>query len=81
MQNGTELKEQRTELLKKGDQKWAYTVKNSNTEESMDDSNIPQAFRARKWLEINLPLNKAKTHAKDRSAYKEEQQSKIFYLH
>lgn len=45
----------------------------------MDDLNIPQAFRARKWLEISL--NEAETHTKDRSAYKEAQQSKIFYLH
>lgn len=58
---------------------WAYTVKNSDREEIMDDLSIPQSFRARKWLEITL--NKAETHAKDRSAYKEAQQSKIFYLH
>lgn len=49
VQNGTEeLKEQTTELLKKGDRIWAYVVKNSNMEEIMDDLNIPQAFRARK---------------------------------
>lgn len=80
VQNGTEeLKEQRTELLKKEHRIWAYTVKNSDREEIMDDLSIPQSFRARKWLEITL--NKAETHAKDRSAYKEAQQSKIFYLH
>lgn len=74
-----ELKEQRTELLKKGDKIWAYTVKNSDREDIMDDLSIPQAFRGRKRLEITL--NKAETHAKDKSAYKEAQQSKIFYLH
>lgn len=45
----------------------------------MNYLNIPQTFRIRKWLEITL--NKAETRAKDRSAYKEAQQSKPFYLH
>lgn len=49
-----ELKEQRTELLKKGDKIWAYTVKNSDREDIMDDLSIPQAFRGRKQLEITL---------------------------
>lgn len=68
VQNGTEeLKEQRIELLKNRERTWAYTAKNSNREEIMDDLNIPQAFRVRKWLEITeITLNKAETHAKDR---------------
>ena len=41
---------------------------------------VPQALKAGKGLETTL--NEADTHAKNRSAYKEAQQSrKIFYLH
>lgn len=81
--NGTEeLKEvigQKKALLKTGDRIWPYRVKNNNREEIMYYLDIPQTFRTRKWLEITL--NQAETHAKDRSAYQEGQQSKSFYLH
>lgn len=83
MPHGTEeLKEvigQKKALLKKGDRIWLYGVKNNNREEIIHYLNIPQTFRTRKWLEI--ALNQAETHAKDRSAYQEAQQSKSFYLH
>lgn len=46
----------------------------------MEKMSVAQALKAGKHLEINL--NEAERHAKDRSAYKEAQQSrKIFYLH